>query len=233
MRRSRGRAGFRSEKAAHERIGDRKTNLESKKDCWNKCDYPSECRWGRRFGVHSPIFESIAQKSDRQSDSPSDDTEKPNDMPVLYRCMEEPITPNFALNNKTQASIDMDVNMDVEHDEAGINIWDALLASAERRRKERCASPLSTISEEEEEETHALFELDTDVQRECGVESAISMEATIDPALLFLSSPLSSPMQPYTTPMPSSSAMDRSFSSPMREKTARRRRNSMCGVGGC
>ncbi|KAL1597110.1 hypothetical protein SLS60_008692 [Paraconiothyrium brasiliense] len=25
------------------------------KDCWNTCDYPSECRWGRRFGVHTPV----------------------------------------------------------------------------------------------------------------------------------------------------------------------------------
>ncbi len=24
---------------------------KSKKDCWNKCDCPSECRWGRRYGM--------------------------------------------------------------------------------------------------------------------------------------------------------------------------------------
>ncbi|OAL44949.1 hypothetical protein IQ07DRAFT_604465 [Pyrenochaeta sp. DS3sAY3a] len=233
MRRSRGRAGSRSEKEVHERTGGRKTNVEPKKDCWNKCDYPSECRWGRRFGVHSPIVESSAQESQRPSDSPNEETEIPNDMPALYRCVEEPITPTLTLHDTTESSTDMDVNMDVEHDEARVDIWNALLASAERRRKERCASPLSTISEEAEEETHALFEFDAEAKRECGVERAINMEETIDPALLLLSSPLSSPIQPYAPMMPLSSAMGRSFSSLMREKTARRRRNAMCRVGGC
>lgn len=25
------------------------------KDCWNCCDYPSECRWGKEFGVDTPL----------------------------------------------------------------------------------------------------------------------------------------------------------------------------------
>ncbi|KAG9614859.1 hypothetical protein KCU77_g653, partial [Aureobasidium melanogenum] len=25
------------------------------KDCWNRCDYPSECRWGKQFGVDTPL----------------------------------------------------------------------------------------------------------------------------------------------------------------------------------
>jgi hypothetical protein len=24
------------------------------KDCWNTCDYPSECRWGKQYGVQTP-----------------------------------------------------------------------------------------------------------------------------------------------------------------------------------
>ena len=28
------------------------------KDCWNTCDYPSECRWGKQFGVHTPVLVS-------------------------------------------------------------------------------------------------------------------------------------------------------------------------------
>ncbi|KAF2195325.1 hypothetical protein K469DRAFT_649146 [Zopfia rhizophila CBS 207.26] len=27
----------------------------TKKNCWINCDFPSECRWGRQFGVHTPI----------------------------------------------------------------------------------------------------------------------------------------------------------------------------------
>ncbi|KAF3033573.1 hypothetical protein E8E12_004504 [Didymella heteroderae] len=25
-----------------------------KKDCWRDCDYPSQCRWGKRVGIHTP-----------------------------------------------------------------------------------------------------------------------------------------------------------------------------------
>ncbi|KAK5135715.1 hypothetical protein LTR08_004701 [Meristemomyces frigidus] len=25
------------------------------KDCWNTCDYPSECRWGKQYGVQTPV----------------------------------------------------------------------------------------------------------------------------------------------------------------------------------
>jgi hypothetical protein len=29
------------------------------KDCWNRCDYPSECRWGKQFGVDTPVQASF------------------------------------------------------------------------------------------------------------------------------------------------------------------------------
>ncbi|KAK3114433.1 hypothetical protein LTR53_007245 [Teratosphaeriaceae sp. CCFEE 6253] len=29
-----------------------------RKDCWGKCDYPSECRWGKQYGVHTPVASS-------------------------------------------------------------------------------------------------------------------------------------------------------------------------------
>jgi hypothetical protein len=29
--------------------------LRPVKDCWNRCDYPSECRWGKQFGVDTPV----------------------------------------------------------------------------------------------------------------------------------------------------------------------------------
>ena len=28
--------------------------IDGSKDCWNSCDYPSECRWGKQFGVQTP-----------------------------------------------------------------------------------------------------------------------------------------------------------------------------------
>ncbi|KAH7081893.1 hypothetical protein BKA63DRAFT_463449 [Paraphoma chrysanthemicola] len=37
------------------------------KNCWLTCDYPSECRWGRQFGIHTPLtstFPSIQVHSE-------------------------------------------------------------------------------------------------------------------------------------------------------------------------
>ncbi|KAF2200782.1 hypothetical protein GQ43DRAFT_488634 [Delitschia confertaspora ATCC 74209] len=31
------------------------TQKTKTKTCWHSCDYPSECRWGRQFGVHTPL----------------------------------------------------------------------------------------------------------------------------------------------------------------------------------
>jgi len=33
--------------------------LRPVKDCWNRCDYPSECRWGKQFGVDTPVQASF------------------------------------------------------------------------------------------------------------------------------------------------------------------------------
>ncbi|KAK4995693.1 hypothetical protein LTR66_004534 [Elasticomyces elasticus] len=40
-------------------------NKMAKKGCWNKCDYPSECRWGKQFGVQIPVVTvpSIPEKT--------------------------------------------------------------------------------------------------------------------------------------------------------------------------
>ncbi|KAK5115692.1 hypothetical protein LTR62_000781 [Meristemomyces frigidus] len=32
----------------------RKVLVAGKKDCWGRCDYPSECRWGKEYGVATP-----------------------------------------------------------------------------------------------------------------------------------------------------------------------------------
>ncbi|KAF2213733.1 hypothetical protein CERZMDRAFT_83841 [Cercospora zeae-maydis SCOH1-5] len=31
-----------------------KSQTALKKDCWERCDYPSECRWGKQYGVKTP-----------------------------------------------------------------------------------------------------------------------------------------------------------------------------------
>ena len=31
------------------------------KDCWHACDYPSECRWAKRFGLQMPTAAAFAE----------------------------------------------------------------------------------------------------------------------------------------------------------------------------
>ncbi|KAK5999369.1 hypothetical protein QM012_005494 [Aureobasidium pullulans] len=40
------------------------------KDCWNHCDYPSECRWGKQFGVDTPV-QSTFPNLDRRASVPN------------------------------------------------------------------------------------------------------------------------------------------------------------------
>lgn len=46
------------------------SGIGKKKNCWASCDYPSECRWGRKFGVHTPltpkfpVFERVVEESE-------------------------------------------------------------------------------------------------------------------------------------------------------------------------
>ncbi|KAM3414136.1 hypothetical protein BST61_g10794 [Cercospora zeina] len=53
-----------AQKAAHARSASssskagrdywEKSQAALKKDCWERCDYPSECRWGKQYGVRTP-----------------------------------------------------------------------------------------------------------------------------------------------------------------------------------
>jgi len=41
-----------------------------KKDCWNICDYPSECRWGKQFGAQQTRAQSCSQPSTTTAAAP-------------------------------------------------------------------------------------------------------------------------------------------------------------------
>ena len=34
---------------------------DGQKDCWGTCDYPSECRWGKQYGVATPVVASTPE----------------------------------------------------------------------------------------------------------------------------------------------------------------------------
>ncbi|KAG8624174.1 hypothetical protein KVT40_009150 [Elsinoe batatas] len=58
-----------------ENINASRSPKEHTKDCWNKCDYPSQCRWGDRFSpveskgkTLSPVNESMGEDRTEQDD---------------------------------------------------------------------------------------------------------------------------------------------------------------------
>lgn len=105
---------------------------QKKKDCWNICDYPSECKWGKRFGIHTPV----------QTCFPVPEV---NTMPTLNTSVE---TTSGILSNREAYQ----GTMTSDEDET-MSLWTALLVSAERRKNSgRCASsPLSAITEKHSE----------------------------------------------------------------------------------
>jgi hypothetical protein len=100
----------------------------TKKDCWNTCDYPSECRWGKKFGIHTPI----------ETVFPTLEVEVDETMPTLTASLDR--TSEGILKPGTCKAGEKST------------FWGALIASAERKSgAERAGSPLAAVTEEEEE----------------------------------------------------------------------------------
>ncbi|EMD95063.1 hypothetical protein COCC4DRAFT_151464 [Bipolaris maydis ATCC 48331] len=101
-----------------------------KKDCWNTCDYPSECKWGKKFGIHTPVetgFPVVEADAKPALNSLADTTLKGN-----------PTTENYEDAKTLRKS-------------GTLNLWTALVASVERRKNGsvRLSSPLSVITQGE------------------------------------------------------------------------------------
>jgi hypothetical protein len=144
------------------RLDHQQASAQSKKDCWNNCDYPSECRWGKKFGIHTPIetvFSTL--EVDHSTDTIT---------ASLDRTAEGILKPE-----NCKAAKEGDKN----------TFWGALIASAERRKSgsERASSPLATVTEEPEEEEEEELKKDGDGDIEM---------STIDPSLPTLTSSSSS-----------------------------------------
>ncbi|PVH97278.1 hypothetical protein DM02DRAFT_86864 [Periconia macrospinosa] len=117
----------------------------SQKDCWNACDYPSECRWGKRFGVHTPVtttfptFDIVPASALAGVDTPT--TADPAAPAVTPATVEGVLNPeNYSEPNGSNA----------EKKSSKADLWDALVASATRRKSVPPSSPLASVSEEVE-----------------------------------------------------------------------------------
>lgn len=112
-------------------VDDKGEALDQKKrDCWNMCNYPSECRWGKKFGIHTPV-ETCFPVSEI------------NTMPTL----------DVPVKTTSEGILKPDDcgNIKVSNKDATLSLWTALLVSAEKRKNNsrRASSPLSAITEED------------------------------------------------------------------------------------
>jgi hypothetical protein len=114
-------------------VGDEGGDVgKNKKDCWNMCDYPSECKWGKKFGIHTPV-ETCAP------------VREVGTMSTLH----SPIYTTLKGNTKTGDHNDIKT----PRKEGKLSFWTALLASVEKRKisSGRVSSPLSAVTEGETE----------------------------------------------------------------------------------
>ncbi|KAF2808116.1 uncharacterized protein BDZ99DRAFT_500368 [Mytilinidion resinicola] len=99
------------------------------KSCWDRCDYPSECRWGKQFGVHTPAkTESVG-------------------IPLCPPPPPPPPPPEPTLEMQLEGLSDEGVKKGGKSD-----FWGALLASTTRRKTAGSSSPLAQVLEEPERE---------------------------------------------------------------------------------
>jgi len=147
--------------------------MGEKKDCWNTCDYPSECRWGKQYGVHTPVVVSAPP---------------PPLIPLL-----PPAPPTTVLE-----TTDGLLKIETPKGEAGNKnekgaFWGALMASATRRKSSvsHSSSPLASLEPvaeepeaEEEEESAMAKDNDGDVVMSSPTDTTFSTAASAVSATL-------------------------------------------------
>ncbi|CAI6335224.1 unnamed protein product [Periconia digitata] len=154
------------------------------KDCWNACDYPSECRWGKRFGVHTPTsatfptFEIVSASSVSNAPPTSDPS------PAA-------VTTTTATTKAVEGVLNPEnYQPDLGKKPLKTDLWDALVASATRRKSVPPSSPLASVAEEPGVNDPSVVEKDRDgdVVMSCSEEQASSSQAFSPPATSALAS---------------------------------------------
>ncbi|KAF1941741.1 hypothetical protein EJ02DRAFT_503278 [Clathrospora elynae] len=114
----------------------------TKKDCWNTCDYPSECRWGKKFGVHTPVetvFPTLEVNTTQMLTAPAESYAEGILKPENCKALK----------------------MDKQGDNA--TFWGALIASTKRRKGDAglAGSPLVFVADEADGEEEGEREAET------------------------------------------------------------------------
>ncbi|CBX94322.1 predicted protein [Plenodomus lingam JN3] len=158
---TRWRRDIREENKSQNRHHSPEHKASRRKDCWNNCSYPSECRWGKKYGVRTPVesvFPStdLAEISTTYSSSPSAQEAEADSMPTLNRALENVVSPTLlassleTIRTTTTTTTSNSTSTSRTRTSKDAEFWTSLIASSERRKKgtSHIASPLSVVMEE-------------------------------------------------------------------------------------
>lgn len=136
-----------------------------KKNCSEKCDYPSECRWGKQYGVHTPVKPTSVVPS---SPPPATEPEKSSEPlpPTTFdeilleeEILVDPASPDYLEPLSTAQSQSQKGNIEGETRRVSM---DELLDSAKRRKRRSSGllpSPLGANPPDKEEGSAATRSL--------------------------------------------------------------------------
>ncbi|KAF2421823.1 hypothetical protein EJ08DRAFT_682842 [Tothia fuscella] len=115
-----------------------------KRDCWNFCDYPSECRWGKQVIIDSP---KVGQVSPLLPDT--DEIGETSPLSPLSPENPEPAT-TFDSSLQGVEKQKQKENPPAASQPRKDDFWTVLLASATRRKSTKSPLSLSTVVEDAE-----------------------------------------------------------------------------------
>ncbi|KAI9666423.1 MAG: hypothetical protein M1821_004359 [Bathelium mastoideum] len=130
--------------------------LTSHKDCWNHCDYPSECRWGLDSITSTPVVSPAASAPTTASTSPPTTFESILSQSGLAQ--QEPTPSSSATPTQSPTRNTM-----------GTNFWHSILSATRTRR-------LQSVQEEDEDEDAGITSTGNSLRQET--------EAAVDAMIL-------------------------------------------------
>lgn len=113
------------------------TVIAEKKDCWNHCDYPSECRWGPKLKYQNPSVLADSPKS------------KSTAMTVVSAEVGQEPAASF---EETMKELEENPKSAEHRPPPKDDFWSVVLTSATKRRVKKSPLRLSAIVEREEKE---------------------------------------------------------------------------------